>query len=62
MKRFIIGLILGIALGLSFYVVTCYTHTPTQKEIVNDSIPVKLEQPEFFSSGYTNSSFSNGSL
>lgn len=46
MKRFIIGLILGIVLGLSSHFVTCYTHTTPK--VINDSIPVKLEQPEFF--------------
>lgn len=47
MKRFIIGLILGIVLGLSSHFVTCYIYT-TPPEVINDSIPIKLEQPEFF--------------
>lgn len=47
MKRFIIGLIFGIALGFSSHFVTCYTNIKSH-EVINDSVTVKLEQPEFF--------------
>ena len=52
MKKFLIGLVLGvlIGLGVGFLVYKPIKNVVTNEseEIVIDSITVKLEQPEFF--------------
>ena len=51
MKKFLIGLVLGvlIGLGIGFIIQKPIEHVITnEEEIVIDSITIKLEQPEFF--------------
>ena len=51
MKKFLIGLVLGvlIGLGIGFLIYKPIENVVTnEEEIVTDSVTVKLEQPEFF--------------